>query len=61
MGMALMKFNPPHLIDWSTVRRMRRLGLVPGMPFDFAKAPPAVRAGLKRAEADGLQRVKIQD
>jgi len=58
LGMTLMKLNPAHLSDWSTVRRMRRLGLVPGKPFDFAKSPPAVRAGLKRAVADGLQSMK---
>ena len=36
----LMKLHRPHATDWSIVARMKRLGIVPGQSFDFAKADP---------------------
>jgi hypothetical protein len=51
----LMKLHPPHLTDWSTIARMKRIGLEPGKSFDLAKAAPAVQKGLERAAADGLK------
>src|SRR3984957_2234539 len=50
-GAELMKLNPPHLTDWSTVARLRRIGIEPGKSFDASKATPAV---LARAAAAGL-------
>jgi len=57
-GAELMKIHPPHLTDWSTLARMKRIGIMPGNSFDFAKAPPAVQAGLKRAVPGGLKLMK---
>ena len=54
-GAELMNVNRPHVTDWSTLARIKRIGLVPGESFDFAKASPAVKAGLERAVVDGLQ------
>lgn len=54
-GAELMKVNPPHATDWSTLARMKRIGIEPGKPFDLSKATPAVRAGLERATTDGLK------
>ncbi len=54
-GMALTKLNPPHATDWSQLARMKRLGLEPGKPFDWAKADPVVRAALEAAPAEGLK------
>ena len=31
----LMKINPPHKSDWSTIARLKRIGLEPGKSFDF--------------------------
>ncbi len=53
----LMKRNPPHASDYGMLLRLERIGIVPGQSFDFAKADPAVRRGLTRAAADGLQRI----
>ena len=50
----LMVHNPPHETDWSTVARLRRLGIEPGKPFDFAKASPQAQAALRRAPEQGL-------
>lgn len=54
-GAELMKLHPPHITDWSQVARMKRIGLVPGKPFDLAKADPAVRTALERVPRDGLK------
>ena len=54
-GAELMKVNKPHVTDWSTLTRIKRIGIVPGESFDFAKASPAVRSGLERAVVDSLQ------
>jgi len=57
-GAELMKVNRPHVTDWSTLARIKRIGIVPGESFDFVKASPAVKAGLERAVVDGLQLLK---
>ena len=54
-GAELMKRHPPHLTDWSTLARMRRIGLELGKSFDLAKADPAIRSALERAVPDALK------
>lgn len=44
---ALMKDNPPAKADASILAKMARLGIVPGLPFDFDKVDPAVQRALK--------------
>src|ERR1700733_3465900 len=51
-GAELMKLNPPHLTDWSTIARLRRIGIEPGQSFDASKVTPDV---LARAAAAGLK------
>ena len=51
-GAELMKLNPPHLTDWSTVARLRRIGIEPGKSFDASKVAADV---LARANAAGLK------
>jgi hypothetical protein len=53
-----MAMHAPHATDWSILARLKRLGIEPGRGFDFAKATPAVKAGLDRAVAAGLQGMK---
>jgi len=53
----LMKLHKPHATDWSTVARMKRLGIVPGRSFDIGKGRPRrppgpARRAVRRAEAD---------
>jgi hypothetical protein len=50
-GAQLMKVNPPHTADWSTLTRMRRIGIEPGR-FDAAKAGADV---LAKGAAGGLK------
>jgi hypothetical protein len=51
----LMKLNPPHITDWSTIARIKRLGIAPGESFDTSKADPAVQRALEQGAADGLK------
>jgi len=50
-GAALMKLNPPHVTDWSTVARLKRIGIEPGH-FDASKIDASV---LARGAAAGLK------
>jgi hypothetical protein len=43
-GAELMKRNSPHVTDWSTVARMKRIGLEPGESFDASKVSADVLA-----------------
>lgn len=54
-GTELMKLNPPHVTDWSTIARLNCIGIVPGQSFDFNAASPAVQDGLNQAVVDGLK------
>ncbi len=56
----LMKINPPHLTDQPIVARMRRLGIEPGLSFDYDAADPAVRSALDRAVGDGQANIKAK-
>jgi len=54
----LMKLHKPHLTDWSMVERMKRLGIVPGQSFDFAKSDAITRQALLEAPAAAQQAMK---
>lgn len=51
----LLKLHPPHATDWSQVRRMQSIGLVPGQSFDAdaldAQTGAAVAAAPHTAQA----------
>jgi hypothetical protein len=54
----LTKTNPPHTNDYPVLDRMRRIGLVPGQPFNFAKQRPEVKRALTEAGQAALSRIK---
>jgi hypothetical protein len=56
----LTNANPPHANDYPVLDRMRRIGIVPGQPFDFAKQPPEVQRALTAAGPAMLPRIKGQ-
>jgi len=43
-GAELMKAHPPHVTDWSSLARMKRIGLEPGKSFDASKVSADVLA-----------------
>ncbi len=54
-GAELMKLNPPHSTDWSTLARLKRIGLVPGQSFDISKLDPAIKDALATGAKSGLK------
>lgn len=50
-GAELMKIHPPHDTDWSTIARLKRIGIEPGKSFDPSKVDAAV---LAEGAKDGL-------
>jgi hypothetical protein len=51
----LLKVNAPHITDWSTIARLKRIGLEPGKSFDFKQLDPALQEALRKAAKDALQ------
>ena len=43
----ILKANPPHATDWSTISRLRRLGIEPGKSFDLDKARAGGQGGAR--------------
>jgi hypothetical protein len=56
----LMKDNPPTSADARIVKRMARLGIVPGRPFDINKLDPAVIQVLQNVPKAALDRIMAQ-
>lgn len=55
----LMAENPPPPRHVAMVTMMRRIGLVPGQPFDPDRLDPATRAGVLRAEQEGPRVIEL--
>lgn len=54
----VMKINPPHIIDWSMVAQLKKIGIVPGKSFDYDKLDPVVKQALDKAPADSQALMK---
>jgi hypothetical protein len=50
----LMKRHPPHRTDWSTVARIRRIGLRPGQSFDYGALDAPARDAVDVAPQQAL-------
>jgi hypothetical protein len=48
----LLQLHPPHVTDWSTLARMRRIGIQPGESFEFDRLDPVAQGALERVPAD---------
>ncbi|KLW85405.1 hypothetical protein SP99_04567 [Enterobacter sp. BIDMC92] len=57
-GSELLNAIPPQLTDWSILIRMKRLGIYPGVNFNFDSLSPEVQSALERAVHDGLSEIK---
>jgi hypothetical protein len=54
-AVELLKLNPPHLTDWSTIARLKRIGIVPGKTFDWNELDSVTKDALTRGATDGLK------
>jgi hypothetical protein len=54
----LLRINPPHASDVEFVERMKRVGFVPGQPFDLTQAPAEIRAAFEEAPFTGQKRMR---
>src|SRR5208337_4418248 len=50
----LLQLHPPHPTDWSTLARIKRIGLERGKSFVFENLEPATRQALDRVPSDAL-------
>jgi hypothetical protein len=51
----LLKLHPPHVTDWSTIARLKRIGIEPGKSFPYERLDPSVQQALNKAATDGLK------
>jgi hypothetical protein len=56
----LLKLHPPHVTDWSTLARLRRIGIEPGMSFDAARLPAAVQQAIAGVPAAALAKIQAK-
>ena len=52
---ALLKQNPPHLIDWGIVQQLEKIGVVVGEDFNFDGLDSATQNVLNAAVTQGLE------
>ncbi len=56
----LMNANPPHFTDWSTVERMKRIGIVPGRSYRPELLGPTIHDALERSVAEGQRAMRAR-
>jgi hypothetical protein len=56
----LMKANPPHGTDWSTLERMKRIGIKAGQTYHPEQLTSALRDALTRSVAEGQRRMQAR-
>lgn len=53
----LLRRNPAHATDQPVLAKLRRVGLIPGRPFDFDKLDHPVKQGLRRGLREARERM----
>lgn len=56
---TLMVANPPSTADKPVVDQMARIGLVPGMPFDWSGLNATIQNAVAQGAKDGLAQVRL--
>ena len=56
----LLEMNPPQVTDWSQLKRLERIGIVQGEPWNMASLPPDIRAAVEQGRADALKTMSEQ-
>lgn len=59
-AVELMKVSPPHVTDWSTLARLKRIGIEIGHSYDPQRLDAAVQDALTRAATDGLKAMRAK-
>ena len=54
----LLQLHPPHLAGWSTLARLKRIGIERGKRFEFDTLDPAIRAALEPVPADARRKMQ---
>ena len=54
---TLLKYNPPHELDWNIVAQLKQIGIVPGEDFGFSKLPQSTQESLQRAVGDAQEMI----
>jgi len=54
LAAELLKLHPAHVTDWSTVARIRQVGIRPGESFDFEALDPTIMGALEGVPAEAL-------
>lgn len=54
----LLRRNPAHATDQPVLAQLRRVGLIPGRPFDFYTLDHPVKQGLRRGLRDARERMQ---
>ena len=57
-GAELLKVHRPHPTDWSTVARLRRIGITPGESFNVDALDPEVRQALGAVPGEALMMLR---
>jgi hypothetical protein len=56
----LLKKHPPHTTDWSTIERLKRIGLESGKSFDASKQTANVQRGIANANVIALKNMQAK-
>jgi hypothetical protein len=56
----LMKADPPHFTDWSTIERLKRIGFEAGHSYNPEQLDPIIKEALTRAVSEGQKRMQAK-